>query len=81
MLPAKTKKHAPSRVPREPKNDSAYVQCYKLINRKGKISLFASLEDQIADYQMRFQTTFSNEIPNNIFQNLNAKNCDSPKIK
>ena len=81
MLPAKTKKHAPSRVPREPKNDSAYVQCYKLINRKGKISLFASLEDQIADYQMRFQTTFSNEIPNNIFQNLNAKNCGSPKIK
>ena len=81
MLPAKTKKHAPSRVPREPKDDSAYVQCYKLINRKGKISLFASLEDQIADYQMRFQTTFSNEIPNNIFQNLNAKNCDSPKIK
>ena len=60
---------------------NAYVQCYKLINRKGKISLFASLEDQIADYQMRFQTTFSNEIPNNIFQNLNAKNCDSPKIK
>ena len=58
MLPAKTKKHAPSRVPREPKNDSAYVQCYKLINRKGKISLVASLEDQIADYQMRFQTTF-----------------------
>ena len=81
MLPAKTKKHAPSRVPREPKNDSAYVQCYKLINRKGKISLFASLEDQIADYQMRFQTTFSNEIPNNIFHNLNAKNCGSPKIK
>lgn len=53
---------------------NAYVRCYKLINRKGKISLFASLEDQMADYHCKWDFK-------QYFQRLNAENCGFFKKK